>query len=94
MLETVGYFDMLEMLDKCDAVFTDSGGLQKEAFFMKNFCVSLRDETEWVELVEHGFNILAGASRESIAEAEQYLHLSEADWGLNLYGDGHSGENL
>ena len=94
LVEPVGYFDMLEMLAKCDAVFTDSGGLQKEAFFMKKICVTLRDETEWVELVEHGFNFLTGASRKSIADAEQYLRLAEVDWSLNLYGDGHAGEKI
>jgi len=94
LFEPVGYFDMIDMLAKCDAVFTDSGGLQKEAFFMKKICVTLRDETEWVELVEHGFNFLTGASRKSIADAEQYLRLAEVDWSPDLYGDGHAGEKI
>jgi len=59
--EPVGYFDMLSLLKHAYLVMTDSGGLQKEAFFFGKFCITLRDETEWTELVEEKVNFLAGA---------------------------------
>ncbi len=60
-IEPAGYFDMLTLLDNCKLVMTDSGGLQKEAYFFQKFCLTLRDQTEWVELVEAGANTLVGA---------------------------------
>lgn len=57
-IDPVGYIDMARLLDGCALVMTDSGGLQKEAYFARRPCVTLRDETEWVETVEHGWNRL------------------------------------
>jgi len=65
-LPPVGYLQMLYLLKNCSLVMTDSGGLQKEAYFFKKYCITLRDETEWIELVEHGFNFMAGSDRELI----------------------------
>ena len=75
-------------------VMTDSGGLQKEAFFFKKPCITLRDETEWVELVEHGFNYLTGATAEKMYSA--YKNIIEATFIFNieLYGDGQAGEKI
>ena len=58
VIEPVGYLDMARLLDGCATVMTDSGGLQKEAYFARRPCVTLRDETEWVETVSHGWNRL------------------------------------
>ncbi|MFD0862307.1 non-hydrolyzing UDP-N-acetylglucosamine 2-epimerase [Sungkyunkwania multivorans] len=55
LIDPVGYFDMLQLLNKCVLVITDSGGLQKEAFFCKKNALVLRDETEWIELVDRNF---------------------------------------
>jgi len=60
LLEPVGYLEMTWLLMNCYIVITDSGGLQKEAFFHKKFCVTLRSETEWIETVELGNNVLVG----------------------------------
>tara|TARA_Y100000294_G_C8385692_1_gene268615 strand:- start:109 stop:666 length:558 start_codon:yes stop_codon:yes gene_type:complete len=94
LIDPVGYFDILSMLKECKAVFTDSGGIQKEAYFLKKLCVTLRKETEWVELVEHGYNFLAGSTRENILQAEASLNGYTNEWDLSLYGDGHAGEKI
>lgn len=57
----LNYFEMLYVLEHCQAVLTDSGGLQKEAFYASKLCVTLREETEWMELVESGWNLLVPA---------------------------------
>lgn len=94
IIEPVGYLAMIYLLEKCSAVMTDSGGLQKEAFFFKKPCITLRDETEWVELVEHGFNHLAGAEAEAIYDAYTNNAAKKYDFNLELYGDGKAGEKI
>lgn len=66
IINPVGYFEMLQLINSADIIMTDSGGLQKEAFFFDKHCIVMRDETEWTELVEHGYNCLVGADRELI----------------------------
>jgi UDP-N-acetylglucosamine 2-epimerase (non-hydrolysing) len=86
VVEPVGYLDFVRLLDGAERVATDSGGVQKEAFFLRTPCVTLREETEWVETVEAGANVLAGADADAIREA-----LARSDWSYgetNPYGDG------
>lgn len=92
IIDPVGYYDMLELLKSASMVMTDSGGLQKEAFFFKKHCVTLRNETEWVELVKGGFNMLAGADNTQIVAAFHEMINKESDFSVNLYGGGHSAE--
>ncbi|CAM6733474.1 MULTISPECIES: non-hydrolyzing UDP-N-acetylglucosamine 2-epimerase [Escherichia] len=66
VIEPVGYFEMIWLLKVCNLVVTDSGGLQKEAFFFGKACVTMRDQTEWVELIEIGANELVGADASKI----------------------------
>lgn len=98
LIDPVGYFDMITLLTHCQAVFTDSGGLQKEAFFFHKPCITLRDETEWVELVAGRFNTLAGANREKIINSEQIIrHLTlckDHEHYHNLYGNGKAAEKI
>ena len=83
---------MIRLLSRCKIVMTDSGGLQKEAFFFKKPCVTLRDTTEWVELVDNNFNVLAGTKKNDIISAYNGMQNNIVDFNLNLYGDGHAGE--
>jgi len=94
IFEPVSYLEMIYMLGKCMMVMTDSGGLQKEAFFFKKPCITLRDETEWVELVENGFNYLAGAKGEAIHNAYKNTVETKYDFNLELYGDGRAGDKI
>ncbi len=91
-LEPVGYLEMLWLLANCKLVMTDSGGLQKEAYFMDKYCITLRDQTEWVELVEHDFNQLVGADKNKIVEAAQSVYNSEFSRSIQLYGAGDASE--
>jgi UDP-GlcNAc3NAcA epimerase len=86
-VDPVGYFDMLELLKNCKMVVTDSGGLQKEAFFNKKHCIIAREETEWVELVENGFATIVGSNAEKIEKAFNTYLTSGADFSKKLYGE-------
>jgi len=89
LIEPVGYFDMLYLLEKCDKVLTDSGGLQKEAYFSGKPCITLRNETEWTELLEIGANFLTGTKKDQIIKAiEINFKLNRANKGI--YGNGNA----
>ena len=68
LVDPVGYFEMLWLLDHCQLVLADSGGVQKEAFFFGKACVTMRDQTEWVELVDIAANVLVGAETHRIIQ--------------------------
>jgi UDP-GlcNAc3NAcA epimerase len=92
IIDPVGYFDMLELLKNCKMVLTDSGGLQKEAYFFNKYCITLRNETEWVELVQHNFNRLAGSDTRLILELFQKFSGSKFDKHIELYGGGKASD--
>ncbi len=92
VVEPLGYFDMLMLLKHCRMVMTDSGGLQKEAFFFKKYCLTLRDQTEWVELIETGANRLAGADEKLILEGYRKMNDAAFTISQNLYGAGNAAE--
>ncbi len=94
IIDPVGYFDMLELLKHCKLVMTDSGGLQKEAFFFDKYCVTLRDETEWIELVNGGFNFLAGADENKILSAYSSTLNASANFKVDLYGGGKAAHQI
>ena len=86
------YFETIALAEGARRVFTDSGGLQKEAFYLGVPCTTLRSETEWVETVELGWNVVAGTDEEA-AVASLELPTPSAP-AVNPYGDGTAGEQI
>lgn len=93
-VDPLGYFDMLELLKACSFVLTDSGGLQKEAFFFDKPCITLRDRTEWVELVEQGANKLVHIDPDALEAAAHSFLEKPPICDQNLYGNGRAGERM
>lgn len=83
-----GYLPMLHLLHNCSLVLTDSGGLQKEAYFSHKFCVTLRNETEWTELIDSGYNTLTGADENEIVESVAKMLSKKGRFDEQFYGDG------
>ena len=94
VIDPVGYFDMVQLETNAEAIVTDSGGVQKEAFFYQVPCITLRNETEWVELVELGFNKLTGSDPNEIGLALDSFNGAELDWNSRIYGNGNAAEKI
>jgi UDP-GlcNAc3NAcA epimerase len=92
-IDPLGYFDMLTLLENCKLVLTDSGGLQKEAYFFGKFCITLRDQTEWIELVDAGANETVGANSQAIFNSFS-KNKSKAISTKQLYGAGDAAEKI
>jgi UDP-N-acetylglucosamine 2-epimerase len=88
LIEPLGYFDMVLMSSAARMILTDSGGVQKEAYWLGVPCVTLRDETEWVETVQVGWNKLVGADRDRILTAVK--EFAPGGQRTNLYGEGNT----
>jgi UDP-N-acetylglucosamine 2-epimerase len=86
MIEPVGYLDKLMLEENARLMLTDSGGMQKEAYFVGVPCITLRPETEWLETVETGWNIIAGANSSTITEGYQQAINSPPTSRPDLYG--------
>jgi UDP-N-acetylglucosamine 2-epimerase len=95
VLEPVGYLDMILLEKGAELILTDSGGVQKEAYLWKVPCVTMRDETEWVETVQTGWNTLTGAVTEKIiAAVDHYRQTVLPPYQENLYGNGQASEEI
>lgn len=88
----LGPLEIVELLEFADCLLTDSGGMQKEAYLLGVRCITLREETEWVETVEAGWNRLTGVDARLILEAFEGWH--PAGERIPLYGDGHAAEQI
>ena len=92
VLPPVDYLDFLGLLIEAKKVVTDSGGVQKEAYFFGIPCVTVRDETEWIETVEDGWNALVGTDPEDILHAIE--HFNPTGTKSKSFGDGHAAEQI
>ena len=92
LIHPVGYLDMLILEQNAKAILTDSGGMQKEAYFFGVPCVTMRTETEWVETVEAGWNVVVGADREKIVEVVRSFKMDKPR--PELYGNGRAAEKI
>jgi UDP-GlcNAc3NAcA epimerase len=94
VIDPVSYLEMIALESACSLVITDSGGVQKEAYFFKKPCVILRPHTEWKEIVAGGQAVLAGESLEKIAAtAMDFLKHEISHW-PEIFGDGHAAEHM
>ena len=94
LIDPVGYLDMMSLQSNCKLVITDSGGVQKEAFLNGKYCVTVRNETEWVELVENGFNFLTDPLETLPNLVEQLWNKPFNDNGYQPYGDGEAANKI
>ena len=92
LIDPVGYLDLMRLAQSARLILTDSGGLQKEAYWLGVPCVTLRDETEWVETVAAGWNVLTGARTEAIVNAVSSFQ--PAAIRPELYGSGTSAAQI
>ncbi len=91
-IDPIGYLDMLQLEASADAIMTDSGGMQKEAYWLGVRCITLREETEWTETVEAGWNRLVGTDPDLILAAARDLHPTGER--PEFYGDGRAAEKI
>jgi len=92
LLEPVSYLDMLALEKNARLILTDSGGVQKEAYFFGVPCLTLREETEWVEITEAGWNLLVGANEQRIEKAiHEFRPQGER---LPVFGDGKASQRI
>jgi UDP-N-acetylglucosamine 2-epimerase len=94
LIEPVGYFEMLKLVKEAEMVLTDSGGIQKEAFWLNTPCVTLRDNTEWVETIEQGMNRLVGADTQSILDAVHQFENNTPEKTENPYDFGGASKKI
>jgi len=92
MIEPVGYIEMAAFEKNARMILTDSGGVQKEAYWLRIPCITLRDETEWVETVDSGWNHLTGVDQEKIVRMIKELPIPSQY--ISLYGDGSASEKI
>jgi UDP-GlcNAc3NAcA epimerase len=89
LVPPLSYLEILDVLNKCEKVITDSGGLQKEAYWAKKPCLTVRSETEWVETLKGGWNILT--TKDTLAE--DFMKTPSTTW-APLYGDGSASKSI
>ena len=94
-ISPVSYLDMISLEINAKIILTDSGGVQKEAYFAKTPCITLRDQTEWIELLSTKMNVLTGLNENKIIEAfEKFITDNNNNFYQNLYGNGKTGQKI
>lgn len=93
LIPPASFLDMIQLEKNCDMIFTDSGGVQKEAFFFSKPAIILRSETEWKEIVEEGCGLVTDASKEKIKEAFDFFSSHKQQLNFTpLFGDGRAAD--
>jgi UDP-N-acetylglucosamine 2-epimerase len=92
LIDPIGYLEILVLEENAEAIVTDSGGVQKEAYFAGRPCITLRTTTEWTETVEAGWNVLVGTDSAAIARAMRGFRPEGPR--PELFGDGHAAERV
>lgn len=92
IVEPLNYFNMLTIASQANVILTDSGGLQKEAYMLQIPCITLRDETEWIETVQSGWNQLVGANTQQIVESVNKIQIPKQC--TPLFGDGKAAQKI
>ena len=92
LINPLGYLEMLFLIRHCSLIITDSGGLQKEAYFFEKPCITIRDETEWTELVKYGYNVVAGTNTDNIIDAYNLMKDRKIKFSHKLFGSGNAAQ--
>ena len=94
IIDPIGYFDMICLEANAKKIVTDSDGIQKEAYFNKVPCITLQENTGWMETIGESVNKLVGVNPEKIKEAINNFHPKEQNYSKSLYGDGRTSEKI
>jgi UDP-GlcNAc3NAcA epimerase len=92
VIEPIGYLEMISLEMHAEKIVTDSGGVQKEAFFMGKPCITMRDETEWIETIENGWNVIVGTHKDKILNS--ILNFVPKEPQRDIFGDGKAANKI